>query len=133
MSLVYEKVVQEDLNVGTSGSVTVTNPAGGTLTGTQVGLHSMAVGQLAYTETWNPGAIAAAGYEAQDVTVAGAVVGDFAMASLTTMVTNAMMLTAHVSAADTVKVVLFNPTTGSINLASGTLSVIVFKTRSTAA
>lgn len=128
MSLLYEKVVQEDLNVGIS-TVTVTNPTGGSLTGTQIGIHSVAVGQVAWTETWNPGSIAAAGYEAEDVTVPGAAVGDFVMASLTTMVTNDMMLTAHVSAADTVKVILFNPTAGAIDLGSGTLAVIVFKAR----
>lgn len=129
MSLLYEKVVQEDLNVGIT-TVTVTNPTGGSLTGTQIGIHSVAVGQVAWTETWDPGSIAAAGYEAEDVTVPGAAVGDFVMASLTTMVTNDMMLTAHVSAADTVKVILFNPTAGSIDLGSGTLAVIVFKARS---
>lgn len=128
MSLLYEKVVQEDLNVGIT-TVSVTNPTGGSMTGTLIGIHSVAVGQVAWTETWNPGAIAAAGYEAEDVTVPGAAVGDFVMASLTTMVTNDMMLTAHVSAADTVKVILFNPTAGSIDLGSGTLAVIVFKAR----
>jgi len=128
MSLLYEKVVQEDLNVGIS-TATVTNPSGGSLTGTQIGIHSVAVGQVAWTETWDAGSIAAAGYEAEDVTVPGAAVGDFVMASLTTMVTNDMMLTAHVSAADTVKVILFNPTAGAIDLGSGTLAVIVFKAR----
>lgn len=128
MSLLYEKVVQEDLNVGIT-TVTVTNPTGGSLTGTQIGIHSVAVGQVAWTEAWDPGSIAAAGYEAEDVTVPGAAVGDFVMASLTTMVTNDMMLTAHVSAADTVKVILFNPTAGAIDLGSGTLAVIVFKAR----
>jgi len=129
MSLVYEKVVQEDLNVGTSAAVTVTNPGGGSLTGTQIGIHSVAVGQISFTETLNPGAITTLSYETEDVTVPGAAVGDFVMVSLSTMVTNAMMISGHVSAADTVTVVLFNPTTGSINLASGTLSVLVFKSR----
>lgn len=129
MSLLYEKIVQEDLDVGTS-TVTVTNPSGGSLTGTQIGIHSVAVGQVGWTVTWDPGSIAAAGYEAEDVTVPGAAVGDFVMASLTTMVTNDMMLTAHVSGADTVKVILFNPTAGAIDVDEGTLAVIVFKARS---
>ena len=129
MSLVYEKVVQEDLNVGTSASVTVTNPGGGSLTGTQIGLHSFAVGQIAFSETWNPDSIAAAGYESEDVTVPGAAVGDYVMVSFNTMLTNDMMICGHVSAANTVKVILFNPTSGAINLGSGTLSVLVFKSR----
>jgi hypothetical protein len=129
MSLLYERVVQEDLNVGTSAAVTVTNPGGGTLTGTQIGIHSVAVGQVSWSETWNPSSIAAAGYESEDITVSGAAVGDFVMVSLSTMVTNDMMISGHVSAADTVKVILFNPTTGAINLDEGTLSVLVFKSR----
>jgi hypothetical protein len=130
MSLLYEKVVQEDLNIGTGSGVTVTNPGGGTLTGVQIGLHSVAVGQLAVAEIWNPAAIAAAGYEAKSVTVPGAAVDDFVMVSLSTMLTNDMMLTASVSAADTVTAILFNPTAGALNLGSGTLRVLVFKARS---
>jgi hypothetical protein len=129
MSLLYEKVVQEDLNVGTSAAVTVTNPGGGSLTGTQIGIHSVAVGQTSWTEDWNPASIAAAGYESEDVTVPGAAVGDFVMVSHAAMLTNDMMISGHVSAADTVKVILFNPTAGALNLADGTLRVIVFKSR----
>jgi len=129
MALYYEKVVQEDLNVGTAADVEVTNPAGGVLTGTQIGLHSFAVGQIAYSETWDAGSIAAAGYESEDLTVPGAAVGDYVMVSLNTMLTNDMMISGHVSAADTVKCILFNPTAGAINVAEGTLSVLVFKSR----
>ena len=129
MSLLYELAVQEDLNVGIGAEVDVTSPDGGTLSGTQIGIHSVAVGQVAFQATWNPASIAAAGYEDVDIVVAGAAVGDFALASLDTILTNDMQLTAHVSAADTVKVVLFNPTAGAINLAEGTLSVLVFKAR----
>ena len=39
MSIPIEKAVGEDLNLG-FGSVTVTNPAGGTLTGSKIGIHS---------------------------------------------------------------------------------------------
>jgi len=129
MSLLYEPAVQEDLNVGIGAEVDVASPDGGTLAGTQIGIHSVAVGQVAFQATWNPASIAAAGYEDVDIVVAGAAVGDFALASLDTILTNDMQLTAHVSAADTVKVVLFNPTAGTINLAEGTLSVLVFKAR----
>lgn len=128
MSLLYEKVVQEDLNVGTS-TATVTNPGGGTLTGTQIGIHSVAVGQVAWTETWDPGSIAAAGYESEDVTVPGAAVGDFVLAAHDKMLTNDMMIVGHVSATDTVKVILFNPTGVAVDLDSGTLRVLVFKSR----
>jgi hypothetical protein len=39
MAIIYEKAVLEDLNIG-KGTVSVTNPAGGTMTGTKLGLHS---------------------------------------------------------------------------------------------
>lgn len=129
MSLLYEKIVQEDLNLGTDEDVEVTNPGGGTLSGTQIGIHSFAVGLLATTDTWNPGSITAGSYEDVDVTVAGAEVNDFVMVSLSSMLTNAMMISGHVSAADTVTVVLFNPTASPVNLLSGTLNVLVFKSR----
>lgn len=129
MALLYEKVVQEDLNVGTS-TATITSPSGGSLTGTQIGLHSVAVGQVAWQTTWNPSAIAAGSYEAKDITVPGAAVGDFVLAALSTIVTNDLMISGNVSAADTVTVILFNPTGGSLNPGSGTLSVLVFKARS---
>jgi len=128
MSLTYEKVVQEDLNVGTS-TTTVTTPDGGSLTGTQIGIHSFAVGQIQQTETWAPASIAAGEYESEDVTVPGAAVDDFVLVKLSTILTDDMMLTGHVSAADTVRVVLFNPTGSAVALASGTLGVLVFKSR----
>jgi len=127
MSLLYEKVVQEDLNVGTSGSVVVTNPGGGSLLGTQIGIHSVAVGQVAFTDTWDPSSIDAAGYEAKDVTIPGAAVGDFVLLSLSTILTNDMILAGNVSAADTVTAILFNPTSGAIDVDEGTLSILVFK------
>lgn len=129
MSLLYEKIVQEDLNVGTSAAVTVTNPGGGSLTGTQVGIHSFAVGQVSWTETFDAGSVAAGSYEAEDITVPGAAVGDFVLCTLSSIVTNDMMISGHVSAADTVKCILFNPTAGAIDLGSGTLGVLVFKSR----
>ena len=128
MSLLYERVVQEDLNVGTT-TTTVTAPSGGSLAATKIGIHSVAVGQVKWSETWNPASIATAGYESEDVTVPGAAVGDYVMVSLNTMLTNDMMISGHVSAADTVKCILFNPTAGAIDLGSGTLSVLVFKSR----
>ena len=132
MGLIYELAVQEDLTLGTTDGVNVTQPDGGVMSGTKIGIHTVAVGQLARFKVWNPASIAAAGYESTSIAVPGASVGDFVMASLDTMVTNDMQLTGHVSAADTVRVVLFNPTAGSINLASGTLQVLVFKARSEA-
>lgn len=60
------------------------------------------------------------------VTVTGAAVGDFALASLSTG-TGGLTVTAYVSAANTVTVILFNGSGADVNLASATLRVKVFK------
>lgn len=58
------------------------------------------------------------------VTVAGAALGNFAQASFS-LDLQGVLLTAWVSAADTVSVRLQNETTGTINLGSGTLTARV--------
>lgn len=125
MALVYEKIVQEDLNTGT-GAVTVTAPGGGTLAGTQIGLHSFAIGQAATTATWDPGEVAVGGQETTTVTVAGAALSDHVSVSFSLNLSG-LTLTGHVSSANTVTVVLANMSAAAVNLSSGTLSVLVFK------
>ncbi len=121
----YEKIVQEDLNTGVS-TATIKNPGGGNLTGTQIGIHSLAVGQLKTTTTWDPGSIAVGSMEAKDVTVTGAALGDFAIASFSLDVQD-LVLSATVTADNTVTAVLANNTAAAVNLSSGTLAVLVFK------
>jgi hypothetical protein len=125
MALVYEKIVQEDLNVGT-GAVNVTAPGGGTLVSTQLGLHSLAVGQVKVSGTWDPASVAAGSKVSTTLTVSGASLGDFALASFSLDVQE-LTMTADVSATNTVEVVLANLTGSAVNLASGTLSVLVLK------
>lgn len=125
MALVYEKVVQEDLNVGV-GAVNVTAPGGGTLASTQVGIHSLAVGQVKVTGTWNPSSIASGATTTTTLTVSGASLGDFTLASFSLSLAG-LQLTSYVSAADTVTVVLSNLTGSAVDLASGTLAVLVLK------
>ena len=76
--------------------------------------------------TWDPGAIADGDEEAKEVTVYGALVGDFALASFSLDVSD-LVLNAQVTAADTVTCVLANNTGGAVDLASGTGYVRVFK------
>ena len=76
--------------------------------------------------TWNPGSIADGNEEATTVTVTGAALGDFAIASFSLDVTD-LVLDAEVTAANTVTCVLANNTGGAIDLGSGTLYVRVFK------
>ena len=70
--------------------------------------------------TWDPGSIADGDEEAQAVTVTGAVLGDFALASFSLDITD-LTITAAVTASNTVTVVLANNTGGAIDLASGTV------------
>lgn len=128
MALVYEKAIEQDLNIGV-GTASVTSPGGGSLSGYQIGIHSLAVGQISATATWAPGAITAGSYSSTTITVTGAAVGDFALAEHDKMLTNALMISAHVSAVNTVTVLIFNPTTASITPASGTLRALVFASR----
>jgi hypothetical protein len=125
MALVYEKVVQNDLNVGV-GSVNVTAPGGGTLASTQIGVHTFAVGQVQVTGTWNPSSIASGATETTTLTVSGASLGDFTLASFSVSLAG-LQLTSYVSAANTVTAVLSNLTGSAVNLASGTLAVLVLK------
>ena len=79
---------------------------------------------LTGSATLDPGSIADGNEEAKEVTVTGAVLGDFAIASFSLDVTD-LVLNAQVTAADTVTCILANNTGGNIDLASGTLSVLV--------
>lgn len=128
MSLLFERVCQEDLNVGT-GTTTVTSPTGGTLAGTQIGLHSLGVGQASATATVSPGQIAIGSYYSTTIVVPGATVGDFVVASHDKILDSALVISAHVSAADTVRVVFYNPTASPITPASGTIKVLVLASR----
>lgn len=123
----YELLAQEDLDVGVDTTIK-RNPGGGTLAATQVGIHSLAVGQAKATATWNPASVAAGSKVSTTVTVSGAALGDFAIASFSLDIEE-LTMTANVSAANTVEVVLANLTGAAVDLASGTLSVLVLKSR----
>jgi len=123
-----ERLVQDDLNVGT-GEVWLRAPGGGEILSTQLGLHSVARGQKAYTSTWAPGTITAAGKASTTVTVPDAEVGDFVLVSHDKVLTSALRITGHIDAADTARVVIQNPTSASVTVASGTLSVLVLSSR----
>ena len=83
-------------------------------------------GILSGSDTWNPASIADGDEEAKEVTVTGAALGDFAVASFSLDVTD-LTLTANVTAANTITCVLANNTGGAIDLASGTIYVRVIQ------
>jgi|SRR3990172_1764916 len=123
----YALVVQEDLSVGVD-TTTSPNPSGGTLASTQIGLHSLAVGQLKVSATWDPGSVGAGASTTTTVTVSGASLGDFSITSFSLSL-GGLTLTSYVSATNTVTVVLANNTAAAVDLASGTLAVLVLKSR----
>jgi hypothetical protein len=82
---------------------------------------------LTGTTTWDPGAIADNHSASTTLTVTGAAVGDACTVTLSTIGSRNMQITAHVQAADTVRVVLFNDEGAGVDLPSGTVRVWVFK------
>jgi hypothetical protein len=130
VSIVVETLMGQDLELGTS-TTSKTHPGGGTLSGHQISLSTFStVGAAgsATTATWDPGNIVSGGSASTTVTVTGAALGDFAIASFS-LDLQGMVAHAYVSAADTVTVVLNNLSGGALNLASGTLKILAFKTR----
>jgi hypothetical protein len=78
------------------------------------------------SDTWDAASIADGDEEAKDVTVTGAAIGDYAVASLSIDIAD-LMLDAQVTAANTVTCVLSNNTGGAVDLASATVYVRVFR------
>jgi|TARA_R100000900_G_scaffold122470_1_gene96950 hypothetical protein len=74
--------------------------------------------------TWDAASIADGDEVAVDVTVPGAALGDFAMASLSVDVAD-LVLSVAVTAANTATAVLANNTGGAVDLGSATLRVRV--------
>lgn len=83
-------------------------------------------GYLDGSATYDPPSIAAGATATTTVTVTGAALGDFADASFSLTLAG-LAMTAYVSATNTVTAVLFNPTAGAIDLASGTIRARVRK------
>lgn len=76
--------------------------------------------------TYNASDLADGAGETTTVTVAGAKLGDFALASLGVGL-QGITVTAYVSAANTVSVRVQNESGGQLNLASTTLRVLVIR------
>jgi hypothetical protein len=79
---------------------------------------------LEASETYDAGSIADGDEEVGEITVTGAVLGDFVLASLSIDVAD-LAITAAVTAADTVTYQLLNNTGGAVDLASATVYVRV--------
>jgi hypothetical protein len=84
------------------------------------------MGGLIGSETYDPGSVAAGAQVTTTITVTGAALGDYAMASFSVDVAG-MTLHANVTSANTVTVTFQNTTASPIDLNSGTLRVKVIK------
>jgi hypothetical protein len=79
------------------------------------------------TASWTPGLIAGLGFANTSVTVTGAELGDFAIASYDHLLTAGLELTVQVSANDTAIVQIYNSTVGGITPTAGNTYVKVYK------
>ena len=82
-------------------------------------------GILVGSAVWDPGSIATAAEAVTDISVPGVVLGDAVAGVSFSLDVADLTLTAAVTAADTVTVQLSNVTGGAIDLASGTVRVVV--------
>ena len=81
---------------------------------------------LKATATWDIPNLAADGNATSTtITVTGAAVGDIALATHSLLSTNDVLISAHVQAANTARVVVMNKTGGALDIGSGTLTVYV--------
>jgi hypothetical protein len=81
---------------------------------------------LTATSTWDAASIDDGNEEVKDITVAGAAIGNPVLVTLGVDLVD-LVITATVTAEDTVSVVLANNTGGAIDLASATAEVFVLK------
>lgn len=76
--------------------------------------------------TYNPPSLADGAGTTTSVTVTGALLGDFALASFS-LDLQGILMTAYVSTNDTVSIRLQNETGGVLDLASGTLTALTIR------
>ena len=128
--IVVETWMAEDLDLGTD-TTSKTHAVGGSIPGHQISLSTFSTAGASGTAssaTWDPSTVSNGASTSTTVTVAGAALGDFCLVSFSLDLQGAI-LTAYVSSANTVTVNLANLSGASLNLSSGTVKVLVFKTR----
>lgn len=80
------------------------------------------------TATWDPGNLVAGATTTTTIAgLTGVALGDFVTSVSFSLDLQGLVMTAYVSAASTVTILLFNPTAAPINLASGEVAVTVRK------
>jgi hypothetical protein len=84
------------------------------------------IAPLRATATWDPASVAAASSTTTTVALTGAALGDIVRCSFSLSLAG-LVLSAYVSAVNTVTVVLSNPTGSAVDLGSGTVAVEILK------
>lgn len=89
-------------------------------------LRALFSGMLSGSATWDAASIADGDSEDKDITVTGAALGDFVLVAFSIDITG-LVLTAVVTATNTVTATLTNSTGGAVDLTSATVTVRVLK------
>jgi hypothetical protein len=124
-AIVFEKAVQEDLDIGV-GQVDVTNPGGGTVRGTRVNLQSLAFYSALAVIAW--GTVQPSSFVSFNISVPGVRKGDFVQVSYDLDLAGLLFIRGYVSSDDVVTVVIQNIGSIPANAGSGNTRVMVFKT-----
>lgn len=111
---------------GAGGNITLTPGAPGAQNGGVVANQGLVGIANSSTTAWAPSSIADGDEEAKEITVKGASLGDFVLASMSVDVLD-VTLTACVTASNTVTATLANNTGSGVSIASGTLAVVVVR------
>ena len=137
MAVIVETAMGQDLDLGVD-TTEKTHPSGGKIPGHQISLTTFSTngaGGAATTQAWNPldvltssETISNGSSAKTTVTIPGAALGDFALASFDKDI-KGMTLRASVKAANTVEIVLVNNSGAGQAIDTGTLKVLVFKVR----
>ena len=91
------------------------------------GLSYRSIGRLSGSVTWDPPSVGSGSQTSTTVTVTGAAVGDPVSVGFSTAVPAGALLVGSVTATNTVTVTLLNSVGSPVDLASGTLTAVVFK------
>ena len=131
---IYQGYGYADIGVGNaSTSLSFTNndfSANGTadfLKSATSTLYSWVGKVYQFSDSWNPGLIAAGASATKAVTAAGATQGDFVQVSFVTQANDGLMPSGYVYGTNTALAILFNPTGAGVTPASGTVYVSVTK------
>lgn len=110
---------------GGSGTVNLYIVDGGLRVG---GASNIIINQIiSATTTWNPISLVNGAKDSITFTLTGAALGNPCFASLTTLTTDDFLISANVTAANSVQIVIQNVSGGTIDLGSGTARVIAFQ------